>query len=551
MTKAFLFNKVLTHQGALLADEISPETIGIEREDFIIYRLVQNDIAEWDQRSELPKDYGKELISVQKKTIRPYVYYCDSISWDDSGLDSLDSDTADNTWSTRDRRGVGTKDNPFRNINHALEVLNCFVNRYAQCGECQNFILLKISGIVDYSICSYYLNQRSCYDCAGVLFFDFSEAVIDFSNKYDKELIYLSNTAIYNLSCDLGVGDNSLEGEICDNNINIAKYIRCNIAGWRININGDAWDCNFNLSIPTLGATCEKCANCSFECPNGAGVVAQVSSKCIFTINIIGGITVLNGYKNTIYVSGSSDFTRQDSHIYFSEKAYSCFIYFVDASAKNIGNLSIFKGKTVDGLYAGELYNCIATGNIETAVNVKIFDLVKRVINCEVSIQSTHRLNGSVGSIINSQINVTINHCDERGNGIVCYEICENTDINLTFHSSENLYYAYDQFYGLYSTSSELTISDSNVNVIVDCPNTDIVDNVCAIYTEGAIINNTNATVSITTKHRAMGCGFGGDGNTYISCSGNRVCWQSDEDINGENGIGGNGDLCDDFKCSL
>lgn len=73
-----------------------------------LFRLIYHAPERLEDYSQVPDDYGKNLIEYQEYEVDVMTFYCDSVAWDGNP-------------ETRDETGDGTKENPWRNVNYALE----------------------------------------------------------------------------------------------------------------------------------------------------------------------------------------------------------------------------------------------------------------------------------------------------------------------------------------------------------------------------------------------------------------------------------------------
>lgn len=99
------------------------------------------DDNDYDSLDELSAETLSETIRncvyVEKKVVKAWTFYCDSVAWD-----AFSEDAFYNINLT----GDGTKENPWRNVNYALYNLECLIKN--SCG----YIQLKIKGAVNYKI---------------------------------------------------------------------------------------------------------------------------------------------------------------------------------------------------------------------------------------------------------------------------------------------------------------------------------------------------------------------------------------------------------------
>ena len=90
-----------------------------------------------------------------------YVFYCTSVEKDDNAIT---------------RRGDGSAENPFVDVNYALEVLCCYAQK--MCADCAGLLLI-VTGTINYFICAEYdqhAGEYPYYDGNGVIEIDLREA---------------------------------------------------------------------------------------------------------------------------------------------------------------------------------------------------------------------------------------------------------------------------------------------------------------------------------------------------------------------------------------
>lgn len=104
-----------------------------------LFRLIPHVPAPPEDFSQVPEDYGLDLIEYQEYEVEAMTFYCNSVAWD--------GDPA-----TRDETGDGTKENPWRNVNYALERLQTSLD-CSQNSMCSRPIYqLRIKGTINYTV---------------------------------------------------------------------------------------------------------------------------------------------------------------------------------------------------------------------------------------------------------------------------------------------------------------------------------------------------------------------------------------------------------------
>ena len=136
---------------------VPPELCGATIEPVSLIYYTTKEVPKWQGTDKPPEDYGSDILTLHKKEVYAYTFYCDSVSWDDSLLwedEYLTNPTDEQiaVLDSRDMSGDGTKENPWKNVTYALEKLTCYFN--VICPSCF-YIQLKVSGTVDYTVCTY------------------------------------------------------------------------------------------------------------------------------------------------------------------------------------------------------------------------------------------------------------------------------------------------------------------------------------------------------------------------------------------------------------
>jgi hypothetical protein len=104
-----------------------------------LFRLIPHVPAPPEDFSQVPEDYGLNLIEYQEYEVEAMTFYCNSIAWD--------GDPA-----TRDETGDGTKENPWRNVNYALERLQTSLDCSQDSMCCRPIYQLRIKGTINYTV---------------------------------------------------------------------------------------------------------------------------------------------------------------------------------------------------------------------------------------------------------------------------------------------------------------------------------------------------------------------------------------------------------------
>lgn len=98
-------------------------------EEVTLYDFKVNQIPEPEDVNNIPEDYGKELVEVTEKKVKAYTFYCVSEEWDDSLLwtYNVSEEEKNNCLAQMNQSGDGSKENPWRNVCHALKKLKCLL----------------------------------------------------------------------------------------------------------------------------------------------------------------------------------------------------------------------------------------------------------------------------------------------------------------------------------------------------------------------------------------------------------------------------------------
>ena len=99
---------------------------------------------------------------VSEKKVKAYTFYCDSVSWDDSAIwEDSKSYTEEKIECVKsvNREGDGSKENPWKNVDYALQILNCIAYNLCCC-----YIQLKVKGVIDYTVGRLDVSEISQFD---------------------------------------------------------------------------------------------------------------------------------------------------------------------------------------------------------------------------------------------------------------------------------------------------------------------------------------------------------------------------------------------------
>ena len=142
-------------------------------EEVTLYDFKVNQIPEPEDVNNIPEDYGKELVEVTQKKVKAYTFYCVSEEWDDSLLwtYNVSEEEKNNCLAQMNQSGDGSKENPWRNVCHALKKLKCLLEN-----SCVDKFLLVVSGYINYTIA----DHSSIYNNKN--FFGQRRLIIDFKD---------------------------------------------------------------------------------------------------------------------------------------------------------------------------------------------------------------------------------------------------------------------------------------------------------------------------------------------------------------------------------
>lgn len=171
----------------------------------VIYEASYSNPPEWKTPGEVDPSKVDSWYSITRKEVPTYVFYCDSVSWDDTALWDADATESEikECISNFDTSGDGSKDKPWRNLTYALFQIGCMLQQYRRSAEvgCCNmpYFEIKTTGIVDYCVCPRDVHAEiyalDYYDTCGEVFCDFynrliiSDVHLEFKNRLlDKKI---------------------------------------------------------------------------------------------------------------------------------------------------------------------------------------------------------------------------------------------------------------------------------------------------------------------------------------------------------------------------
>ena len=163
------------------------------------YDLVGNDIPQPDPYSEIQENYGENLIVATEQKVKAWTFYCDSVEWDDNALwGNTSSEEKRNCLKTVNKSGDGSKENPWRNVNYALQKLECLADR-----TCCQYFQLIITGKVNYTVyCfdDYYLSPVDSYFENRVIL-DFANADMSINRSDIRAIAFYKLRDVYIKNC--------------------------------------------------------------------------------------------------------------------------------------------------------------------------------------------------------------------------------------------------------------------------------------------------------------------------------------------------------------
>lgn len=153
---------------------------------------------------------------VSEKKVKAYTFYCDSVSWDDSAIwEDSASYTEEKVACVNsvNREGDGSKENPWKNIDYALQILDCILDNSCCC-----YIQLKVKGIVDYSVGM--LVDYDIYEFNGMNRFILSPwdsekieiTIVQRGISYRRDGVSFSNSFLNNINVDIDIEVNTPDG---------------------------------------------------------------------------------------------------------------------------------------------------------------------------------------------------------------------------------------------------------------------------------------------------------------------------------------------------
>lgn len=153
---------------------------------------------------------------VSEKKVKAYTFYCDSVSWDDSAIwENSASYTEEKVACVNsvNREGDGSKENPWKNVDYALQILNCIVDNLCCC-----YIQLKVKGVIDYTVGR--LDVSEIYQFDGENLFILSPwdsekieiKIIQRGISYRRYGAFFSDCFLINLDVDIDIEVNTPDG---------------------------------------------------------------------------------------------------------------------------------------------------------------------------------------------------------------------------------------------------------------------------------------------------------------------------------------------------
>lgn len=162
-----------------------------------LFRLIPHVPAPPVDFSQVPEDYGLDLIEYQEYEVEAMTFYCNSVAWDGNP-------------AARDETGNGTKENPWRNVNYALERLQTSLDCSQDSMCCRPIYQLRIKGTINYTVGKQ--SRRDWHQGYGRLILDVwqeeetdpdkwevANATVDFAGVTSFAGTYLYNCYVHDL----------------------------------------------------------------------------------------------------------------------------------------------------------------------------------------------------------------------------------------------------------------------------------------------------------------------------------------------------------------
>lgn len=298
--------------------------------EFNLYRFVVNDIPAWTSEELPPEDYGFDFIKIETQTETVTTLYCDSVAWDDSGIEEMDNAEMLACLSKRDLSGDGSKERPFKNLCFALAQVAC---GFETCTSCRNRYRIVVSGVVDYAV--------RVYPCDIPSFFDNSSFVVDDIDEFDcneRVIIDCTENATFSFVAT-------------SSNRDTFFYVRgAFIYGLKASINGTYW-----------GGAAIAINDCShYNCEITSKLDVSLNGSCLScTITSTDGIGVGDCYKCTFNAQGSV----------VTGKMLECQIAAGGIRARDCANVNAIVSPIPTNNY-GTIFTCNQVCGLETLLNL-------------------------------------------------------------------------------------------------------------------------------------------------------------------------------------
>lgn len=485
------------------------EYYNIKKEKITIYDYIENPIPEWNDLTQSPDDdYGKDIIVVQPKEVEAYIVYCDSIPWNDTEISGelwVPGGDFREILNTRDMSGDGSKDNPFKNLTYALEAISCYMTMVDYCYDCQPFICIKLTGIVNYKVADYSglfkrfgtellnlvidggaydldiktepypaprQNSSQIYGYARI-----HNATINLKGHSNHACIFIDADIKdvkrkFNLvNCNITVGEH-VPYEAYNESLGNVKAYKCSInCNWAYSMSGGSLSSRYSVySDCTIKATSEFSLTCDILTNSILYLKEEVAEWYIEANLICNAVTecYIEAYNVDIYGKVCHNTIYSQSNCRIAEFGFDCII-----SSKGDLNLDVIYSSEISHTGTGINLGSVL---VDTSITATITDMYVRA---------------RWDRVINS--NITIDISSER-------KRLDCTDIRLTS--------------GGYAENSEVSL-----NIKSQCAAI-----ASAWYLpEGATCKNCNGIISIDAPYVRVACGFAGKG-TIINCSGTYIC---------------------------
>lgn len=191
-----------------------------------LFRLIYHAPERLEDYSQVPDDYGKNLIEYQEYEVDVMTFYCDSVAWDGNP-------------ETRDETGDGMKENPWRNVNYALDQLQLSLDCTQKLCCNRPVYQLLIKGTINYTVGK----SNADYNGYGRLILDVwqegenapdkwevANTTVDFAGVTSLGGVYIYNCHVHDLEFTNASAHGSCGGIILDSDTDYD----CAIYGCRI-----------------------------------------------------------------------------------------------------------------------------------------------------------------------------------------------------------------------------------------------------------------------------------------------------------------------------